>query len=277
MTDLIGAAGAAITVASVPNLRDVGGWPTRDGSIVARGLAYRSVALGRVADEDLPAVRALGLRTVYDLRTAAERTAEPDRVPDGVTHVAADVLADSRDAAPAELIGLLSDPAQAHELLGDGRAEALFVGAYREIVSLPSALAAYRELFTGLADASRRPALYHCTTGKDRTGWATAALLSLLGVDRTLVQREYLLTNEQLVPALEPIFARFEAAGGDRTELLPVLGVRASYLAASFAEMHDRFGAIERYFADGLGIDAEGQGELRHAFLHDTPDERRAS
>jgi protein-tyrosine phosphatase len=205
-------AGEAIPVASLPNLRDVGGWPTRDGLTVRRGVVYRSVALNHLADDDLAAVEELGLRTVYDLRTQAEREAGPDRALDGVENVVADVLADSTDAAPAELVGVLSDPKQAEALLGDGKVETLFGGAYREIVSLPSALAGYRGLFTGLADPDRRPALYHCTTGKDRTGWATAALLTLLGVDRELVLREYLLTNEQLVPSLEPIFARFAAA-----------------------------------------------------------------
>jgi protein-tyrosine phosphatase len=253
----VAAGGEPIAVASLPNLRDIGGWPTRDGRVVQRGLVYRSVALGHLTDGDLAAVEALGLRT-----------AEPDRALDGVENVVVDVLADSKDAAPAELIGVLSDPKQAEELLGDEKAQALFAGAYREIVSLPSALAGYRELFTGLADAARRPALYHCTTGKDRTGWATAALLSLFGVDRELVLREYLLTNEQLVPALEPIFERFTAAGGgDRSVLLPVLGVQTSYLEASFEEMHGSFGTIEGYFADGLGIDAADQDELREAFI----------
>jgi protein-tyrosine phosphatase len=260
-------AGEAIRVASLPNLRDVGGWPTRDGCTVRRGVCFRSVALSRLADGDLAAVEELGLRTVYDLRTEAEREAAADRLLDGVENVVVDVLADSTDAAPAELAELLTSPAKAQELLGGGRVDALFAGAYREIVSLPSALVAYRTLFTGLADPARRPALYHCTTGKDRTGWATAALLTLLGVDRELVLREYLLTNEQLVPSLEPVFEQFSAAGGDRALLEPVLGVRADYLEASFAEMRDRFGTIEGYFADGLGIDPVGQDALREVFL----------
>jgi protein-tyrosine phosphatase len=263
----IAAAGEPIAVASLPNLRDIGGWSVRDGRVVRRGLVYRSVALNHLTDGDAAAVEALGVRTVYDLRTEAERTAEPDRTLDGVEYVVADVLADSQDAAPAELVGVLSDPKQADELLGGEKAQALFAGAYREIVSLPSALAGYRELFIGLADAGRRPALYHCTTGKDRTGWATAALLSLLGVDRDLVLREYLLTNEQLVPALEPIFARFTAAGGDRSVLLPVLGVQASYLASSFDEMRSSFGTIEGYFTDGLGIDPADQAKMRETFI----------
>ncbi|MEJ2058525.1 MAG: tyrosine-protein phosphatase, partial [Desulfofustis sp.] len=34
--------GIALGIPTVPNLRDIGGYKTRDGAIVARGLAYRS-------------------------------------------------------------------------------------------------------------------------------------------------------------------------------------------------------------------------------------------
>jgi protein-tyrosine phosphatase len=136
---------------------------------------------------------------------------------------------------------------------------------------VPRARAGYWLLFTGLARSARRPALVHCTTGKDRTGWAAAALLMLLGVPDELVMREYLLTNEELVPALGPVLDRFRAGGGDPALLMPVLGVDRRYLGAALDEMAARFGTIEGYFADGLGIGADGQAALRDALV-----ERRA-
>jgi protein-tyrosine phosphatase len=57
----------------------------------------------------------------------------------------------------------------------------LFEHGYREMVSAPSALSGYRLVFPDLARSERRPALSHCTTGQDRTGWAAAVLLTLLG------------------------------------------------------------------------------------------------
>ena len=113
------------------------------------------------------------------------------------------------------------------------------------------------------------PVLYHCTTGKDRTGWATAALLTLLGVSEEHVYREYLLTNEQLLPALEPLFTRFEAHGAPRELLVPVLGVDRSYLDESFRALREAFGTIEAYFSDGLGITPSEQELLRERLLTD--------
>lgn len=255
--------GDRIDIPSVPNLRDIGGYAVAGGGRVRTRQLYRSTELNHLGGEDVAKFAALGIRTVIDLRTAAEREAEPDAAVEGAEEVVCDVLADSAGAAPADLLPLLADPAGARERLGDGRASALFEGAYREIVSLPSALAAYREMFTRVADAGSRPLLFHCTTGKDRTGWGAASILLLLGVGEEDVMADYLHTNRDLLPALKPVFEQFRAAGGDPHLLEPVLGVHADYLRVALDEMTTAFGSIEGYFADGLGIDAAAQAELR--------------
>ena len=161
-------------------------------------MLYRSTGLDKLAGADEAPFAALGIRSIYDLRTEAEREAEPDRVPDGTEYVVADVLKDSSGAAPAQLLRILSDPKAAEEMLGGGKSIEIFRRGYREIVSLPSAHAAYRRLFSDLTEERHRPALFHCTTGKERTGWAAAAMLTVLGVPDDLVMREYLLTNTEL-------------------------------------------------------------------------------
>ncbi len=186
-------------------------------------------------------------------------------MPQGTEQVVCDVLKDSQSAAPAALLKVLSDPALAEKMLGDGRAVQMFEKGYREIVSLPSALAAYRTFFTAIAGDAHRPALCHCTTGKDRTGWAAAATLLLLGVSAEDVAYDYELSNRDPLPALKPVFEHFRAAGGDPHLLDPVLGVDPEYLNAALDEMKQRFGSIEGYFADGLGIDEAGQQALRDA------------
>ena len=118
-------------------------------------------------------------------------------------------------------------------------------------------------MFTTILDDQRRPALFHCTTGKDRTGWAAAATLTLLGVSEEDVLADFLITNRDLLPALKPYFDQFASTGGDPALLRPVLGVEPAYLHAALDEMHNRFGTIEAYFTEGLGIDAEDQQSLR--------------
>jgi protein-tyrosine phosphatase len=252
-------------LSAVPNLRDLGGWPTEDGRRVVRGQVYRSDRLSRLAPADLNAFAALGIGTVYDLRTQDELTADPDVLPAGIERVQLDVLADSGMSIPAHLLQLLNDPPAATEALHATAVSDLFDSAYRELITLPSARAGYRELFTGLARPGRPPALFHCTTGKDRTGWAAAALLLALGVCEADVRSDYLRTNELLVPALAPLFDAFDAAGGDHRVLLPVLGVQQQYLDTALVHMTATFGSLEGYFDDGLELPSGTIDRLRSA------------
>ncbi|MDN5763208.1 MAG: tyrosine-protein phosphatase [Microlunatus sp.] len=262
--------GASIPLATLPNLRDLGGWRTGDGRQVRSRTLFRSTELSRLTGPDRQAFEALRIDTVYDFRSVAERTTEPDVGLDGVAEVALDVLADAPTAIPGNLTQVLSDPvvlAAAKAELGGQGVEQLMLASYHQLISLPSALDSYRRFYRGLLGEHEVPALFHCTTGKDRTGWAAASFLTLMGVPDEQVYREYLLTNDQLIPALEPVFTAFEQAGGNRALLLPVLGVRREYLGRAFAEVLDRFGSIEGYFADGLGVDANDQEELRQRYL----------
>ncbi len=261
------APGALIDLASLPNLRDLGGHPTRDGRTVRRGLLYRSTELSKLSEADEATLAGFGLHTVFDLRTAAEQENQPDLLPDGVTLIPCDVMADATEAAPAQMEDVLSDPTTATSLLADGQGMAYMVGAYRQFVAMPSGLAAYRRLFSTLLEPGTLPALFHCATGKDRTGWATAVLFMLLGVPDDVGRAEYLLTNEYLLPALQPVFDMFATVGGDPELLHPLLGVDASYLDAAVDEMRARYGTVEAYFADGLHLDAVAQEQLKSLLL----------
>lgn len=264
--------GTSIPILSVPNLREIGGYRTRDGAAVRFGRFYRSTDLSKVTADDASRLAELGLVTVFDLRTESERDAAPDRAPASVREVPLDVLADTavgsaQGSMAAQMQSVLADPTVLEKYLGDTHAMDMFLDVYRDLVILPSALASYRAMFTDLAAPDALPALVHCTTGKDRTGWATASLLLLLGVDEDDVFHDYLLTNEQLLPSFQDVFDRFTAAGGDPTVLELVLGVRPEYLRTALGQMRDSFGSIESYFADGLGIAASEQEVIRAHLL----------
>jgi protein-tyrosine phosphatase len=261
--------GQSIPIASVPNMRDLGGWPTRDGKSVRWGLVYRSTDLTHLAGDDMAAFAALGIKTVYDLRTPVECKGQPDKLPPGTGYVTLNVLRDSKTSAPAQLYNVIDDPKNAEAMLGDGKGVALFEAGYREVATLPSGFEGYHHLFADLGTAEHRPALFHCTTGKDRTGWAAASLLMLLGVPDDLVMKEYMLTNKELLPSEQPLLDHFRSLGGDPDLLAPVVGVSPQYLEAATDEVLGRFGTIEGYFTEGLKIDKSGQDALRAALLED--------
>ena len=197
---------------------------------------------------------------------AREQGEAPDRLPVGTRHLSVDVLAAWTDGGPSRLFAWFEDPASARDALGNGGAEALWVEQYRAFVRLPSACAGYGTLFRDLSVESHRPALVHCATGKDRTGWAAAALQLLLDVPDDDVMDHFLESRRHLGPLVDSFLAAFAERGGDPELFRPILDVRPSYLEAALAEVRRGYGSIERYFTDGLGVDEATQEALRTAF-----------
>jgi len=259
--------GQSLGIESLPNLRDLGGYKTSDGATVAGKLVYRSSQLTDISEGDMKKLDNLNLKTDLDLRTAQERNPNPDQLPPGVNDIWMNVLADANQAGLAQLNSLMKDPKAANAALGGGKAEATFEASYRQFITLSSANKSYRELFLTLGDQKQLPALFHCTGGKDRTGWAAAAFLTLLGVPKETVMEDYLRTNDNVLPTVQKANAAFIEAGGDPSIPSAVQGAKKEYLEAAFDEMTTKYGTIEQYFSEGLGIDASQQKALRDLYL----------
>ena len=262
--------GAYLGIRSQPNLRDVGGYKTEEGLVVKKGVTYRSNAFNPMTSDALVKIEPLKLRDDYDLRTTAEIAVEPDIVPSGVRYIHLDVLADEAGLAmpPNQIAKIFQDPKVANEKLGGvAGVDAMFMKIYQGLIVLPSANKSYRSLFLFLSTSTTSPNVFHCTNGKDRTGWAAASLLTLLGVPKDKVYEDYLKSNDYLLPFHQKAIDEFVAKGGDAAIPVAIFGVKRSYLDAAFNEMYHRYGTIERYFSEGLNINTTQQKKLREIYL----------
>lgn len=251
---------------TAPNLRDIGGYRTTDGRWVKMGMIYRSDQLDRLSDSDLGAMGDLGLALVADLRTASERSHEPDRLPAGAEHLLLDVVADSKGSVGGDM-------RQAMATIAAGKGAEMLTEANRDFVSLNSARSAYHTLLSRISAEGAGPTLYHCTSGKDRTGWASAVILTLLGVPRETVMADYLASNDYLRAKNEATIAMLARLPTPiaRENLEPVLTVRAAYIEAAFAEVDKRYGSFDRYVREGIGLDDAAIDRLRTTLLAGAP------
>ncbi|WP_375195944.1 tyrosine-protein phosphatase [Sphingobium sp.] len=249
-------------LSTAPNFRDIGGYRTTDGRWVKPGLIYRSDQLDRLSDPDLATIRALKPGLLVDLRTASERSREPDRVPSQTPQLILDVAADSSGS-------LGGDMSKAEAAIASGQGVALLSAANRDFVSLPSARAAYGALMHRLAQGVDGSLIYHCTAGKDRTGWATAIILTLLGVPRETVMADYLASNSYLQAKNEATLTALKASGTpiNPAFLEPVLTVRPEYLQSAFDEVERRYGSFDAYARNGLGLSSADIIALQRRYL----------
>jgi protein-tyrosine phosphatase len=250
--------GAALVVAdrelglaSAPNLRDVGGYRTSTGQWVRTGVVYRSAAL-TLTSADKAVVDRLGISVDSDLRMADEIAKAPDVVPAGARYQHLDVIGGSGASYPS-----ITDEASAQHLMIQGE---------RQMVTGTSAQQAYHSLLTDIAWTDGA-SLYHCTAGKDRTGWASAVLLTLLGVPEKRVKADYLLSNDYYFesPAVQAQLAAMPPAQAAIYRHL--MDVEPEYLQAGFDQVRDSYGTMAAYARKGLGLSAATIKQLRTKLL----------
>ena len=241
-----------VRLASADNFRDVAGedgYPTSDGHRLRRGVFYRSNEL-QLTDEDAATLAGLGIAEIHDLRSSMEIEAHPDAAVAGAAWRHVEVA-----GIPMETVASLDDA---------DAAVAVMRQVYDAFVRAPLARSAYADLMTALATGPT-PQLFHCTAGKDRTGWAAALLLEIAGVDRDTILADYLLTNEISSATRAKYLALIaEHLGADKVPVYaPTMLVEPSYLQTAYDAVADDYGSIEGYLRDGLGLDDALLAELR--------------
>ncbi len=168
----------SIALSGASNLRDLGGWPSAGGRTVRFGRIYRSAALTRLEDADVAKLAGLGIRTVCDLRGHRERVAAPSRLP-------ADATEHSLPIEPSVGAGL-------RDIVATGEATGENVMSVLRQAYVAYALEwshRYRCIFDLLLSDGGTPLLFHCSAGKDRTGFGAALILTALGVPREVGAR----------------------------------------------------------------------------------------
>lgn len=256
--------GTPLTFQTAENFRELGGWPAADGRRVKHGLIWRSGALCQISSpEERKRFEELGIRVVCDLRSAVERTREPD--PD-FTGVRRHDIGAIRDAEGEEL------PIDANDSLHlDAEGLKALAQEMMDIYSaLPFGNPAYREIFREILDG-QMPLLFHCSAGKDRTGVAAALILLALGADRETVMADFLATNACRPGAVQECLETYREMLEQYPEIQPILelvsGVRPESMQAVFDAIDRRYASMEDFFAAEYGMGPEQLQLLRDRCL----------
>lgn len=235
------------------NVRDIGGYAAA-GRAVAWRRYYRAGAPSRLTAADIERARALGVRTVLDLRRDDEAERDETR--------AEDVLAAANHRIP---VVRTADALDAY-VSGPG------ITAERYLAYLEVGGEAFRTVFALLGDPASYPVVVHCSAGKDRTGVVSAMALELLGVPRQTIEVDYAMTNLER----ERIAAFWRQRGGGWfAQATPeqidfALSVPAGAIGGFLDGLYERYGGAEGYLR-GVGVSHEAIRGLRRVMgdLHE--------
>jgi protein-tyrosine phosphatase len=253
-----------------PNARDLGGYVCLDGRRIRRGQLFRADSLHRLSEEDLAVLGQLKLSCLIDMRSPQEViSVGADRLPTPPPAQLVSLPLHDPEAKIFVSVGVLLGRSTATELpVGDSaNAEHLMRELYKWFVTSPLARRTFAAAVRLIADNEALPVLFHCTAGKDRTGWLSAIVLSALGVDRAQVIEDYLLTEALNAASNEYLLTVLASRMPDPLAALPLLQARREYVEAAFAEVDARFGGMDGYLRDGLDLDDATLAALRTHLL----------
>ena len=239
------------------NFRDVGGYRTADGHAVKSGIMYRSGSLGSLTARGQADLAGLHVAQIIDLRTSEERSRDAFdlKTAFGEQYWTRDYGMSLGDAR-----SMFSDPSK----LTAESMRTMMANAYRTMAreQTPS----YRKLFAELV-AGKQPLVVNCTAGKDRTGIATALVLTALGVPYETVRQDFLLSNG--APGMETLAASL-SPGLNRLPpdvAAPLVGVEGVYLDNAFDQLRRDYGSVEGYMEKELGVGPREIAALRTRML----------
>ena len=248
----------------ISNFRDLGGYRAADGRQVQWGALYRAGTLAHSSKAHLQGLEQLNLKTLIDFRSAAEKEQEPNRLPDpvGFSVVEIPTLDDGNKAMVGEIM----------ERIETGNFEGLnpnqmMLDANRQFAS--TFTPQFRQFIETVQEANGAPIVWHCSAGKDRTGFAAAILLRILGVPQNMVMQDYMASKQHALEArksqllLLRLFKGQEAAD----KLAVLMGVEEAWLKAAFEEIDSTWGSFDNYVRDGLKLADTDVAQLKDWLL----------
>lgn len=247
------------------NFRDLGGYTTSDGKTVRRGLLYRSGTMAALTEQDRQYLQRFGFATVMDLRSREELELYPNQWARqaGLDYLNHDYSMQDFNAAVNNASGIPSD-----------------LGALYK--TMPYTLKPQLRMYFEQAVQGAAPLVVNCSAGQDRTGIASALLLTALGVPRELVIEDYLLSTEYRQPLVERGNVDLEAAAktnafakmmlrygdAETTKAKPLLTADGTpFLVFALDRIEQDYGSVPAFLEQELDVGPAEIARLRQHYL----------
>lgn len=267
----------AIAFEEIENARDMGTLVMQDGQTVRTGMLVRSGCLAKATDSDVAVLKdKYHLTDVFDFRFEAEANAAPDRIIVGVSYTHLSTL-------PKALIEGFSSSGRSDSVkmdkksmmetfmkyAFDPKAQTMARQLYPAIVTDSTAQQYYGEFLRGVLNA-KGGALWHCSQGKDRAGWASAFLLAALGASRETIVEDFDLSNQSYARQAEALIAKIQGKDGSDGAVAfirAMVGVSRENFEATLDLIDQRYGSLSGYIEKQLGFSKEEQQQLKEKYL----------
>jgi protein-tyrosine phosphatase len=244
-----------IQLQGASNFRDIGGYPTQQGTHIKWRKIYRSAEIHQLTEDDLDTLEQRNIKLIFDFRGPAEVQMAKDNIPDGAKRISL--------PAGSEQMGNRMEMMQQLQKTTNG--DSIMLQLYTGIDFFKKR---YKPVFDSLLAAPEEEAiLFHCTAGKDRTGICSALILHALGVQDSIIMEDFLASNyyrqgdtERMKKLLIETFKMNPLVVDD------IMGVKPFYLQATYDAIISQYGSINHFLNKEMELTPENLKILRSKF-----------
>lgn len=267
-----------LPVKKIVNARDLGGYEVPGGLRVKTGWLIRSAHLADATPADIEYLAGLPLGTVVDFRLEPEKRGKEDLPVPGARYVSIPIDASGGAAETATekekkkfLKGGKFDVKKVIVMAAfNEKAGAIARNMYPNIflhAGSQRQMAAFLRL---VVDAGDKPILFHCTQGKDRSGAASALLLTALGAERETLVADFAATNVIYEADVRKYIRRVKFWGGKEAEIGVVkafIGANTDYFVQTLDTIIETYGSMDAYLKGPMGLSEGDIQILRGRYL----------
>jgi len=262
------------------NGRDLGGMPAGD-KFIRPGRLIRCGKLYKLPKDTKRYLESVNVTTVIDLRIETERNEYPDTKIEGSRYILCPLL-----CTPTP--GITTDRTMLQTMLKEGErinseygtADNYMKEMYLNVLFNPETREALIKFMRLIRDGEGC-ILYHCSSGKDRAGLCSMLIEALLGVDEETILSDYMLSRRfcrrkfffnRLGLALVPVIAKRHR--NLKKVLFGLMRLKKEYMGNVIAELKRRYGSIEGYCREALGVTDSDIALLKEKYLTDRVEEK---
>lgn len=253
------------------NMRDLGGLPAMDGKHIKKGRLIRSGRLYNLPEETVDFLNSLNLDIIIDMRTQKEVEEHFPTLLEGPEyHYIPFVFTADPDVVPTKSASstvLYRERKRLKREFAD--ADQYMQKMYSEILFSPSSVKKINKIFSLFAEEDKR-ILFHCNSGKDRTGIIAMLLESILGVPDDVILEEYLVSYRFMIKRrkkqlfwikVAPMSIKF------KNILRAMIYAKPQYILGAIDEIKQKYGSIENYLISCVKISEEDIKKIRSNYL----------
>lgn len=261
-----------IQLSGVRNIRDISQYPTIDGRRIRKNVLIRSSKLSKAsAKKRNKFLKEYNINTIIDLRTSVEVDEEKDlKYPENINYFHISVLKHTYFGITHEKKMRSALFKESKKFTDDASYYEYMINMYKSIVFEEYSQEKFKEFFNVLLEAQTGGILFHCAGGKDRTGIASLFILTILGVSKEDIIKDYSMSdmvNQKHNRWLSFWIRLLIPFKGFKKLLIEMLYAKKEYMVKTIEAIEQQYGSVLKYLEDVIGIDNEKQEKIKDLYL----------